>query len=219
MPAKVASPASHKRRAASNDSGAPSRTRLVTELRLAGVTDLEGANALLPVFLARHNRRFTVPAADEHPAWHPLPPGAQINQLCCVKVRRHVAKDHTIELAGTVLQLPPGRGGRGYAGNIVEVHLRVDGRIVAFDDARQLATADAPIGPLRLRTLGDTRPTPSTREPARAVLPRPAADHPWRRPGLGIQRLENAAGEATRLPGSPSDRTDRVTELRHSGCG
>jgi transposase len=177
--------------------------RLVMELRLAGVTDIDGANRLLPTFLARHDRRFAVPPADEHPAWRPLPSGLAVDAFCCLKVRRHVAKDHTIEIAGTVLQLPPGRGGRGYAGSIVEVHLRVDGRIVAFDGPRQLATADAPLGPLRLRTVGKVRPAPASGVPAPAVLPRPVADHPWRRPGPGVRRRQ-LMDEATGLSESPS---------------
>jgi transposase len=178
--------------------------RLVMELRLAGVTDLDGANRLLPPFLARHDRRFGVPAADGHPAWRPLPAGLGVDAFCCLKVRRRVAKDHTIEIAGTVLQLPPGRGGRGYAGSDVEVHVRVDGCIVAFDGPRRLATADAPLGPLRLRTVGDVRPAPSNGEPARAILGRPVADHPWRRPGRGVRRQLQRPGEATGLSGSPS---------------
>jgi transposase len=177
--------------------------RLVLELRLAGVTDLEGANRLLPSFLARHNGRFSVPPTDEQPAWRPLPSGLGVDAFCCLKVRRHVAKDHTIEIAGTVLQLPPGRGGRGYAGSIVEVHFRVDGRITAFDGPRHLATADAPLGPLRLRTVGEVRPAPSSGVPVRAVLPKPVADHPWRRPGAGVRRRQ-LMDEATGLSESPS---------------
>ena len=173
------------------------------ELRLAGISDLDGANRLLPVLLGRHNRRFAVPPSDEQPAWRPLPAGLTVDGSCCLKVRRHVAKDHTIEIAGTVLQLPPGRGGRGYAGSIVEVHLQLDGRIIAFDGVRQLATADAPLGPLRLRTIGDVRPAPSSGPPARAVLPRPVADHPWRRPGAGVRR-QQLSMESTGLTESPS---------------
>lgn len=178
--------------------------RLVIELRLAGANDVDAANRLLPTFLARHNRRFAVPPSDPHPAWQPLPSGIGVDQICCIKLRRHVAKDHTIAFGGAVLQLPPGRGGRGYAGSIVEVHLRVDGRIIAFDGNRRLATADAPMGPLRLRTLGDIRPGPSDGSPGHAVLPRPAADHPWRRPGPGIRRREQATSEGTGLTESPS---------------
>jgi len=41
-----------------------------------------------------------------------------------------------------VLQLPPGRGGRGYAGRLVDVHVQLDGSIVAFDGPRELAVAE-----------------------------------------------------------------------------
>src|SRR6266508_2724781 len=43
--------------------------RLVSELRLAGITDLASANVFLGDYLARHNARFAVAPADGEPAW------------------------------------------------------------------------------------------------------------------------------------------------------
>jgi hypothetical protein len=49
------------------------RARLVTELRLAGITTIEAADTFLPGFLIRHNERFAVTAADPISAWRCRP--------------------------------------------------------------------------------------------------------------------------------------------------
>src|SRR3989441_5844311 len=45
--------------------------RLTSELRLRGISTLEGGNAFLPEFLADFTRRFARPPADATPAWRP----------------------------------------------------------------------------------------------------------------------------------------------------
>jgi transposase len=166
--------------------------RLVVELRLAGVTDRAGANELLASFLPRFNARFAVPAADPVPAWRPLPADLRLDRVLVFKYRCKVARDHTIRLAGRILQLPSGRGGRGYAGRLVEVHLRLDGSIVAFDGLRELAVRPAPADPLQLRAQDRHRPAPGLVPAAATLAWAPPSDHPWRRVRKGsklYQRL------------------------------
>lgn len=167
--------------------------RLVVELRLAGATDRASANTVLGAFLARFNSRFTVPPADPVPAWRAVGPDLALERILVFKYRRKVARDHTIKLDGRVLQLPRGRGDRGYAGRLVEVHVRLDGSLVAFDGERQLALTEAPPDPHQLRAQKRRRTEAGT-VPARAILPwTPPAEHPWRRvrPGTKLyqQRL------------------------------
>jgi transposase len=64
--------------------------RLVVELRLAGVVDRASANAFLVEFLARHNARFVVPAADPVPAWRALPDDVRLERVLVFKYRRKV---------------------------------------------------------------------------------------------------------------------------------
>jgi hypothetical protein len=125
--------------------------RLVAELRLAGIADLDAANAFLPSFLVRFNARFAVPAADPEPAWRPLPPELDLGRTLVFKYRLKVARDHTVRLDGRVLQLPRWGRGASYAGKRVEVHVRLDGSIVAFDGERELAALPAPADPVQLR--------------------------------------------------------------------
>ena len=171
--------------------------RLRVELRLAGVSDLATANAFLRSYLVRHNTRFAVPAADPEPAWRAVPAEVRLEQVLVFKYRRKVARDHTIRLDGQVLQLPPGRGDRGYAGRLVEVHVRLDGSIVAFDGERVLAVVPAPPDPGQLRAQDVVRAGPGL-VPAPATIPwRPPLDHPWkrvRRDSKLYQRLTESLG-------------------------
>jgi transposase len=155
--------------------------RLVTELRLAGSVDRDGAERVLAAFLPRFNRRFVVPAANPEPAWRPLPAGLRLDRVCCLKYRRVVANDHTVRVGSTILQLPPGPGRRGYAGRRVELHLRLDGRLVVWDGERELVTTTAPADPVQLRALTAARVEVGTSVPSAAHLETRLAEHPWRR--------------------------------------
>lgn len=172
--------------------------RLVVELRLAGVVDRAGANAFLAEYLARHNTRFVVSALDPEPAWRPLPDDVRLDRILVFKYRRKVAKDHTITLDGQVLQLPRGAtGAANYAGKRVEVHVALDGSIVAYDGERRLAVTAAPPDPVQLRTSAAPRVAPSL-VPAKATLPWiPPRNHPWKRvtPGSKLEkRLTESLG-------------------------
>ena len=172
--------------------------RLVVELRLAGVVDRAGANTFLVDYLARHNARFAVPAADPLSAWRVVPADIQLERVLVFKYRRKVAKDHTIHLDGRVLQLLRGAtGAANYAGKRVEVHVGLDGSVVAFDGQRRLAVSAAPADPGQLRAQKAQRVLPSL-SPAAATIPWiPPRDHPWKRPTHGSKldrRLTESLG-------------------------
>ena len=170
--------------------------RLVVELRLAGVADRAGANELLASFLPRFNARFAVPAADPLPAWRPIPADLRLDRVLVFKYRCKVARDHTIRVDGRILQLPPGRGGRGYAGRLVEVHLRLDGSIVAFDGPRQLAVRAAPADPVQLRAENRRRTEPGLVPAAATLAWAPPPDHPWRRVRKGTKLYQQRLTES-----------------------
>ena len=156
--------------------------RLVSELRRAGAADLPAANAVLRDFLPRFNRRFAVPPASEVPAWRPLPAGLDLARVCAFRWRRAVGSDSCVRLAGMVLQLPPGPGGRSLAGRRVEVELRLDGRLLVLAEGRLLAAVPAPPEPRRLREVRVLAPSGPPPEPtSRNVGYRPSPDHPWQR--------------------------------------
>jgi transposase len=131
--------------------------RLVSELRIAEVSDRDGANAFLARYLPRHNRRFTVPAAEPEPAWRRLPKGTRIERVCCFEYRRTVSRDGTVRAGAMILQVPPKANGRSRAGERVELHVRLDGRLVVWDGQHELLSTPAPLDAVQLRALGHAR--------------------------------------------------------------
>ncbi len=153
--------------------------RLLQELRIAGARTLAEANAFLPGYLERHNRRFTIAPVDRAPAWRAQP--ADVDAICCLKYARHVAADNTVTHAGALVQLPPRVRGT-YAHLRVEVRHHLDGSLsVHLPGGKQLARSTA--GAARR-----FRPQDGQRAPVGGVQPDPRnvdRSHPWRqwRPG------------------------------------
>ena len=173
--------------------------RLVTELRLAGASDLPSAGRVLARFVVRFNRRFAVPAANPEPAWRPLPADVSLEAVCCLKYRRVVARDNTVRAGASILQLPARSGGRTNAGRRVELQLRLDGRLVVWDGRRTILVQPAPADPVQLRALHHARAELGSRAPSVGTVA-VAADHPWRRVRPGSKLYERQQQE--RLSGS-----------------
>lgn len=150
--------------------------RLRSELRLAAVTDLAGANAFLPAFVARYNARFAHTPQRTASAFRPWPAAVDPETIFCFKYLRTVSNDNTVTLGPHRLQLEPGPRSRSYARARVELHERL--------------TAPAP-GPLRARDHRRVRPRgPGSLDGLRARRRQagqrfernapPPANHPWR---------------------------------------
>jgi len=121
--------------------------RLVAELRLAGITTLGAANAFLPPFTGQFNARFAQPAAEARAAWRPVPRGLDLDRICSLYTEATVLNDNTVRTQGTILQIPPGPGGRGYAKARVEVRQLLDGSWRIYHHERLIATLAAVTGP------------------------------------------------------------------------
>ncbi len=102
--------------------------RLVNELRLAGLTTPEAANAYLREhFIPDYNASFTRPPADPASAFVPLG-DVDLDQVLCVEEERVVAPDNTVVVDGRRLQLAKQPGRPTCAGLHVVVRRHLDGR-------------------------------------------------------------------------------------------
>ena len=149
--------------------------RLVKELRLAGISDIERANALLEAsFLAELNARFSVKPAHPIDAHRPLEPSIQIDQVLCEQEPRVVGNDWCVRWNNQWLQ-------------IHEQH-----KTLALP-GKQILVLQKRDGSLLLKHKGDTLcHTPISQRP-RQKPPKPVirnnqpwkppATHPWKRPG------------------------------------
>ena len=125
--------------------------RLVTELRLAGASNIGAANSVLEQFLPRFNRRFQVPPQHPEPAFRPLDPELCLDQILCFKHRRKVVRDNTVRFQLHTLQLLPGPERPSYAGAAVEVLKGLDGRLAVRHEGHIIASQEAPPSPVFLR--------------------------------------------------------------------
>lgn len=172
--------------------------RLVSELRLLGLTTMEQVEAYLPQFIVEHKERFAKPARDADRAWRSAPHAFE--DLLDCRYQRKVARDSTVSMPGRWVQLPPRTHGRSWQGCTVEVRECLDGGAIVFHQELVIVRQAAPPGPFTLIQREGSKArgrcpenfaaphvlTP--KEPVPAKLPQaaprrrpPAAEHPWNR--------------------------------------
>jgi hypothetical protein len=118
--------------------------RLVAELRLSRASTIMEANLVLWDFLPRFNQRFGVPAAQPEQAYRPISLELNLEGILCIKERRRVARDNTVQYRQRNLQLFPDADKLSYAGAHVEIQERLDGQILACYQGKILTPQDAP---------------------------------------------------------------------------
>ncbi len=190
--------------------------RMLKELRLKDLRTIEAAQAFLPGFIERFNRRFAREAKLPAPVWQKPPRGHELMLAC--RYTRVVSRDNVVTMPGCTLHLPPGPNHRSHRGRRVEVRELLDGRIIVRDGQRLLLEQPAPSSDFTLvprsahseqrrleRTVGSRQPQnhlprPRAPKPAETQAHPPARSHPWRKPY-----------DPTILPRLRVQRGDRVT--------
>ena len=114
--------------------------RLVKELALVGIAEIEAANRFIEErYLPEHNRRFAVPPELEDSAFVPLVRPGQVDDILCLHAERVVGRDNTVRYARRVLQLPAAPDRPHYVKAQVRVHEYPDGTLAVFHGPRCLA--------------------------------------------------------------------------------
>jgi transposase len=116
--------------------------RLVSELRLAKAKTMQQATIVLDRHLPVHNRKFSKLALNTQPAWRKVS-AQRIEQALCFKQQRTVAKDNTISLEGTVLQIPKTSPFGSHANKRIDVHVLLDGAVEIFYKTEKIADFDS----------------------------------------------------------------------------
>ncbi|WP_306007289.1 ISNCY family transposase [Aquicoccus porphyridii] len=104
--------------------------RLVKELRIADISDMEAANAFLPGFMQRYNARFAKPAArpdNLHRALNVAPD--RLAEIFCLRNKRYVSKDLTLKYDHKRIRLEVNDLTRGLVGKYADTYEFPDGRI------------------------------------------------------------------------------------------
>jgi hypothetical protein len=187
--------------------------RLINELRVAGITTREAANAYLrEQFIADYNSEFTRPPADPASAFVPLGAAVDLDQLLAEDGERIVGRDNVVSFESLALQLAKQPGRRSCTGLRVLVRRHLSGEHTVWRGPQCLGRYDAQGRPLegprpRLPKSLQSRPRPlpaSRPKNARAHLPsegrrtsRPLSHHP---PDRATPRRRGP-----RLPVGPGD--------------
>jgi len=113
--------------------------RLISELRLEGISSLEEANEYLhSVFLPKYRRKFTRKPKVEEIAYRPISEGMDLDQILCIKEKRRVQGDNTINYKARKYQILPTETRFGFAKAKVEVQKHLDGSIHIFYKGKEL---------------------------------------------------------------------------------
>jgi hypothetical protein len=116
--------------------------RLPKELRLAGVTDIEAANAFIrDVYLPEHNARFAVDPAGKGSAFTPIP-GVDLDEILCVEEERQVGADNCVSYRTLKLQIPESPMRPHFVRARVKVHVYPDGSHALFHGPRCIGRYD-----------------------------------------------------------------------------
>lgn len=160
--------------------------RLVKELRLAGISDIETANAFLPGFLEQYNARFAkAPQADEDAHRPVLHDATELDQILSRQYTRKLSKNLTCQFEGRECQVTGHGNGYRLRGATVTVCAAFDGRITLLRDGhilahRTLAEGEAPIPRDDEKTIAD-RVSQAKAEQQSRKTHKPSSDHPWRK--------------------------------------
>ncbi len=116
--------------------------RLVKELRLREISDIDSANAYAPEFMEDYNRRFARVPRSEHDAHRPLQTSDDLSRILSWQETRRVSKSLTLNYKRVLYVLDPTEAAKAARKQRVSIEEREDGSLTFWhgDDALQ-ATA------------------------------------------------------------------------------
>jgi len=181
--------------------------RLVKEMRLAGISDLESANRFLQgKYLRAFNRQFARAAASPVDVHRGVP--RNWNEVLSWEEERVVQGDWTLACEGKRYQLDRQHEAMSLVRRKVIVRTLRNGQVQLVYRGQRLKWRRVPLGAARKRARVKRR-RPEHMKPMTVKFV-PAAGHPWRRDGVGAGRKYwrgiQAAGRAVRLAARDSGR-------------
>jgi Helix-turn-helix domain len=103
--------------------------RLVKELRLRNISNMDDGNAFLPEFMADYNRRFARVPQSAHDAHRPLQAGEDLVQTFSWQEERTMSRNLTVHFKRVTYLIDPGPETLPLGGKRVQVREWEDGRV------------------------------------------------------------------------------------------
>jgi len=125
------------------------QNRLPQELRVAGITTLEGANRFLREhYIAEFNRKFSVPAQERGTAFRPCR-RRDLDFVFSMQTERVVDKDNTVAIGDRWWQIEKCRWRYSLAKQTVTIHQHLDGTVSIRFGPHVVGRYDAVGNPIR----------------------------------------------------------------------
>lgn len=157
------------------------QSRLMVELRLAGISSIDEANGFLPEFITRYNIQFSVKAADPTSAFIKKPTGKATNNLICLKDERLADRGSAVSFQGKHYQLLDNRSKTALLRSQAKVAIltHIDGSISARYEGKPYCLKEIP----KPEKITSEMTKAKTTEPIKtAKIPnKPAPEHPWKK--------------------------------------
>jgi hypothetical protein len=152
--------------------------RLVKELRLRGISDMQAGNAYLPEFREDFNRRFGVAPRSSHDAHRPLLKRENLDLIFTHQETRTLSKNLTVQANNVIYQIQSNRPGYALRNAQVTVCETAQGDVTILYNHQSLPYTIYH-KPLRQAEVADSKSLDrKLRTPTS-----PAANHPWRQYG------------------------------------
>ena len=157
--------------------------RLVKEMRLRGISNLEQGNAYLPEFIEDFNQRFCVPPRSTHDAHRPLTPLENLAHILAWQELRTVSKNLTIQFKKVVYQIQTDRPSYALRNAQVTVCENAVGQVVILYKSKPLKFTVFHKQEHQAEIV-DTKDVDRVLDNQRFAHI-PAQDHPWRHSPIG----------------------------------
>ena len=186
--------------------------RLVKELRLAGINDLEGANQFLDgKYLQAFHRRFGREAASPVDVHREVP--RNLNEVLSWEEERMVQGDWTVVCGGKRYQLDRQHEALSLVRRKVIVRTLRNGQVQLVYRGKALKWRSLPERTVRKQPLAKQ----ARKAKSKRVINSPPAHHPWRRLGVAVGRRfwhgKKAQGQTARLEMRASVRPPLRSDL------
>lgn len=164
--------------------------RLVKELRLRGINDIDAANAFLPEFIADYNRRFAKPPQCPTDAHRPvLHDPSELALIFSIHHTRTLSKNLTCQFSNREYQITGQGKGYRLRGSLVTLCEGFDGSVTVLSKGQPLSyrllnQGEPPI-PIEDEKSVHGRIDQIKQQQATKPTYKPPPDHPWRNGYLG----------------------------------
>jgi len=161
--------------------------RLIKEMRLAGVSDMEEGNAFLASYMEKYNRRFAVQPAYDADAHRPVPHSPrEIDLILSIHSTRKMSKNLTLQYNNVLYQIKIRGIGYAMRGATVTICEDFQGNVTLLYKGNPLVyeawkRGDAQSPMVDAKQVNQTVEKAIARQQQRKAW-KPAPDHPWRKP-------------------------------------